>query len=71
MNQTQKKIIHICLIIMAISLVLIAVGLIIAIATYGWAPVEVFLILPFIGVGAAIVVLFTGDKKDKGGKDKK
>ena len=63
MAPKQRNTIRICLIILAISLVIMAASTIIHVIHDGWDTLNLVNFVPFISVASAMFIIYSGDRK--------
>ena len=59
----RRRIILVCLIILAISMAVLAVSTIIQIIHNGWETVSVVNFVPFMGMASVMIAVLASDKK--------
>ena len=65
MTPKQRKAIKLCLVILAVSMIVMAISMFVQINHNGWESVNATTIIPFCGMAAVMIMLLKrDDKKD-------
>ena len=63
MTPKRKKMIKICLVILAVSMAVMAISTFVQISHNGWTSTNTITIVPFMGMGAVMIALLKRDDK--------
>ena len=63
MTPKRRRMIKICLAILAVSMAVMAISTFVQISHNGWESVNLITIVPFIGMGAVMIALIKRDDK--------